>query len=187
MVLPGLSESFATGLPLHSTSFMTMFSGFTGGYHRLSAYQFRNSGSPAMRSGDKGRRLSPGQGYRRRPAPYSWDRYPVFRNGRWLSHPIQPGPRNHGANPVAFGKLRAKVAQERVHGNAVGKGNTQPIRVFLKPRGEGGALAVGKVRADLLVRPGTIRAPGYPSALNQGDAPDRSYWCQRTTAPVADV
>ena len=53
---------------------------------------------------------------------------------------------------VAFGKLRAKVAQERVHGNAVGKGNTQPIRVFLKPRGEGGSLAVGKVRADLLVR-----------------------------------
>ncbi len=32
---PGLSESFATGLPLHSTSFITMFSGLTCGMSQV--------------------------------------------------------------------------------------------------------------------------------------------------------
>ena len=53
---------------------------------------------------------------------------------------------------ITLGELRAEVAQEGVHGDAVGERDAKLVRVFIQPGLQCGALAVGQHRAYLLVR-----------------------------------
>ena len=52
---------------------------------------------------------------------------------------------------VAGCKLNAKVAQKRVHGDAIGQSDTELVGIFVQPGGQGNALTGRKLRADLLM------------------------------------
>ena len=66
--------------------------------------------------------------------------------------PTQRDRPNRGAALITLGELRAEVAQEGVHGDAVGERDAKLVRVFIQPGLQCGALAVGQHRAYLLVR-----------------------------------
>ena len=52
---------------------------------------------------------------------------------------------------IAGSEFRTKIAQERIHGDAVGQRDAQLVGILFQPGGKGRPLAAGEVRADLLV------------------------------------
>lgn len=92
IVFPWLSESFATGLPLHSTNLMTIFRGFTRGYRRSGESQYQNLIARGKRSGGIAQPLCVNPDCQRKPAFYSVDQFPAFHNVQWLFTPFNGSP-----------------------------------------------------------------------------------------------
>lgn len=116
----GLSESFATGLPLHSTNLMTIFRGFTRGYRRSGESQYQNLIARGKRSGGIAQPLCVNPDCQRKPAFYSVDQFPAFHNVQWLFTPFKRVARVMAQAPVTTGKFHAEISQESIHGDAVG-------------------------------------------------------------------
>lgn len=135
MVFPGLSESFATGLPLHSTSLITILSGLTCGrsqvkrvpipklsFTREAKWRYRSTALAVEIVGED-------QHFAQRidtQLLIMGDSFfsPFHRVAGIVAQPL-----------IAGGEFRTEIAQERIHSDAVGQRDAQLVGILFQPGG----------------------------------------------------
>ena len=119
IVLPGLSESFATGLPLHSTNLITIFRVLPGisQVRRVPIPKLNCTREEKWRYSSTALRKSR---LSEKPEFYSVDQFPAFHNVQWLFTPFNRVARVMTQALIPTSELDTEITQESIHSDAVG-------------------------------------------------------------------